>query len=135
MNLAETLNISAAGMKAQSDRLRMISENIANADSTGRTAEENPYRRQTITFKNTLDKELGYNTVQVSDRKKDMSDFQMRYMPTHPAANEDGYVKMPNVNPVMEMMDMREARRAYEANLNAVEISKTMLQRTLDLLR
>lgn len=135
MHLADTLKIAAAGMKAQSDRLRVVAENIANADSTATTPGGEPYRRQVVLFKNVLDKELGIKTVQVVQRTQDNSEFQKRFDPTHPAADEQGYVLTPNVNPIVEMMDMREARRGYEANLSMVEISKAMLIRTLELIR
>lgn len=135
MALSDTLLISAAGMKAQSERLRVVSENVANADSTGRTAGEDPYRRRIVTFRNVLDKELGIEKVKVDRVARDPSDFMMRYQPWHPAASSDGYVKYPNVSTIIEMVDMREAQRGYEANLNAIEISKAMLMRTIDLLR
>ena len=135
MQLSDSLSIAASGMKAQGDRLRVVAENIANADSTGKSPNEDPYRRKLVVFKNALDKELGVSTVKISDRTFDKSDFRLKYDPTHPAADEKGYVKYPNVNSIVEMMDMREARRGYEANLNIIEISKSMLTRTLDLLR
>lgn len=135
MQLSDALAIASSGMKAQGDRLRVVAENIANADSTGRTPDELPYRRKVVIFQNMLDKDLGINTVKVSSRKPDMSEFQKKYDPTHPAADEKGYVLYPNVNSIVEMMDMRESRRGYEANLNVIEVSKSMLSRTLDLLR
>lgn len=135
MQLSDTLAIASAGMKAQGDRLRVVAENIANADSTGNTAGEMPYRRKTVMFQNTLDKELGINTVSVGKRGFDMSEFRKKYDPNHPAADAQGYVLYPNVNSIVEMMDMREARRAYEANMNVIEVSKSMLSRTIDLLR
>lgn len=135
MQISDSLAIAASGMKAQGDRLRVVSENIANADSTAKTPEGEPYRRKLVIFQNTLDKELGINTVKVSTRTHDMSEFRKKYDPTHPAADTQGYVLYPNVNSIVEMMDMREARRGYEANLNVVEVSKSMLSRTIDLLR
>lgn len=135
MQISDSLSIAAAGMKAQGDRLRVVSENIANADSTGKTPGEEPYRRKVVLFQNSLDKELGVNTVKVSARTHDMSDFRKKYDPSHPAADAQGYVLYPNVNSIVEMMDMREARRGYEANLNMIEVSKSMLSRTIDLLR
>ncbi|MEK6745734.1 MAG: flagellar basal body rod protein FlgC [Pseudomonadota bacterium] len=135
MQLSDALAIASSGMKAQGDRLRVVAENIANVDSTGRTPDELPYRRKVVIFQNMLDKDLGINTVKVTSRKPDMSEFQKKYDPTHPAADEKGYVLYPNVTSIVEMMDMREARRGYEANLNVIEVSKSMLSRTLDLLR
>jgi flagellar basal-body rod protein FlgC len=133
--LADSLKIAAAGMKAQGDRLRIIAENIANADSTASVPGGDPYRRKTVMFKNVLDKELGIETVKVVKRGYDNSNFNKKYDPNHPAADEQGYVLLPNVSTIVEMMDMREARRGYEANLNIVEVSKAMLSRTLELLR
>ncbi len=135
MQLNDSLKIAASGMKAQSDRLRVVAENIANADSTGRTPDELPYRRKMVVFRNMLDKELGVETVKVASRTTDNSDFIKKFEPYHPAADEQGYVLYPNVNTIVESVDMREARRAYEANLGVVEVSKAMLARTLDLLR
>ncbi len=135
MQLSDSMIIAASGMRAQSDRLRIVSENIANADATGSTPGADPYRRKTVTFENVLDREMGVSTVKVTKRGFDMSAFNKKYDPTHPAADEQGYVLKPNVNTIVEMMDMREARRGYEANLNVIEVSKAMLARTLDLLK
>lgn len=135
MQLNDSMKIAASGMKVQSDRLRMVAENLANVDSTGQTPGSEPYRRKVITFKNVMDKELGIETVAISKRGTDKSDFIKKYEPSHPAADEQGYVLYPNVNTVVETVDMREARRAYEANLGVIEVSKAMMARTLDLLR
>jgi flagellar basal-body rod protein FlgC len=135
MDLMESLMISAAGMKVQGDRLRVVAENLANADSVSEVPGGDPYRRKVITFKNALDKELGLDTVQVSKVGVDQSDFRMKYEPGNPAADAKGYVKLPNVNSLIEMTDMREAQRSYEANLRAIEVARTMLQRTIDLIR
>jgi len=133
--LADTLHISAAGMRAQGDRLRVVAENIANAQSTSATPGGEPYRRKTVLFQNVLDKEMGVNTVKVTKRSFDQSPFEKKYDPNHPAADPEGYVLYPNVNAIVEMMDMREARRGYEANLNVVEVSKSMLSQTIGLLK
>ena len=122
-------------MKAQGDRLRVVAENIANANSTGAAPGAEPYRRKLVMFQNVLDREMGVETVKVVRRTHDMSDFNRKFDPNHPAADEQGYVLYPNVNTIVEMMDMREARRGYEANMNIVEICKAMLTRTIDLLR
>lgn len=135
MPLDDTLQISAAGMRAQGERLRVVAENIANADSTSTVPGGAPYRRKTVTFGNVLDKEMGIEKVKVVKRGEDPSEYNMKYDPTHPAANEKGYVLYPNVNTIVEMMDMREARRGYEANLNVIEVSKTMLSQTVNLLK
>ena len=134
-NLFKTMRISAAGMKAQGTRLRVISENVANADSLPQTPTDDPYRRKTVTFKNELDRSIGLETVRVDKIRPDRAEFEKRYDPNHPAADEDGYVRVPNVNQLIEMMDMREAQRSYEANMSVIESSKTMLQRTIDVLR
>jgi flagellar basal-body rod protein FlgC len=135
MDLMESLMISAAGMRAQGQRLRVVAENLANADSVSEVAGGDPYRRKTISFKNQLDRELGLETVQVSKVGEDPSDFRMKYDPGNPAADAKGYVKLPNVNSLIEMSDMREAQRSYEANLRAIEVARSMLQRTIDLIR
>ncbi len=135
MQINDSLKIAAAGMTAQSERLRAVAENIANADSTGRMPGDAPYRRKMVVFQNVLDKELGIETVKVARRTTDPSPFVQKYEPYHPAANEQGYVLYPNVNTIVETVDMREARRSYEANLGVVEVSKAMMARTLDLLR
>jgi flagellar basal-body rod protein FlgC len=123
-------------MRTQGARIRVITENVANASTTGDTPGADPYRRQTITFKNEMDKELGVRTVRVDEIGEDMkSNFKLKYIPDHPAANEEGYVKMPNVNTMVEMMDIREAQRSYEANLGMIEQARSMMQRTIDLLR
>lgn len=135
MQLEDSLKIAAAGMRAQGDRLRVVAENIANANSTSTTPGGDPYRRKVVVFQNVLDKEMGVETVKVTKRTYDMSNFEKKYDPSHPSANEQGYVLYPNVNPIVEMMDMREARRGYEANLGVVEVSKNMLSRTIELLK
>lgn len=135
MDLKTALQISAAGMKVQGERLKVIAENLANADSTGETPNDLPYRRKVVVFKNVLDRALGVETVRVARIDVDTSDFERRYEPGHPSADADGYVLYPNVSTLVEAMDMREAQRSYEANLNVIETSKQMLMRTIDLLR
>lgn len=135
VDLVNSLNIAASGMHAQSERLRVVAENIANADSLANKPGESPYRRKIITFKNALDKEIKADVVEVDKIGYDKTDFNKRYEPGHPAADADGYVLTPNVNPIIEMVDMREARRGYEANLNVVEMTKGMLNQTINLLR
>lgn len=135
MDFFKTMKISAAGMHAQSSRLRVVAENLANADSTADTPGGKPYQRKTVTFSNELDREMGVPVVKVDRYGVDPTPFEKRYDPGHPGADESGYVELPNVNPMIEMMDMREAQRSYEANLNVIEISKSMLQRTIEILR
>ena len=135
MDLTKTLRISAAGMEAQGTRMRTISENIANADSLASEPGGQPYRRKMVTFKNVLDKQVGADMVKADKVVTDKAEFNKRYDPSHPAADADGYVQTPNVNSLIEVMDLRQAQRSYEANLNVIETSKTMLLRTIDLLR
>ena len=135
MALDKTLEIAASGMDAQTTRLRVIAENLANQDTTGSSAGAEPYRRKTVTFQNALNKELGADTVHVKQVGHDQSDFPMRYDPSNPAANATGYVKLPNVNSLVEIMDMREAERSYSANLAVMQSARGMLSRTIDLLK
>ncbi|MEQ8735045.1 MAG: flagellar basal body rod protein FlgC [Rhodospirillaceae bacterium] len=134
-NLSASSEIAAQGMKAQATRLRVISENLANANSTSEVPGGEPYRRKLLTFRNTLDRELEANTVTVKRIYDDQSELGVKYDPAHPAADENGYVLTPNVNPLIEMMDMREAQRSYEANLNVITASREMVAKTLELLR
>lgn len=135
MDLTDAISHAAKGMKAQGTRMRVISENIANADSTSSKPGGKPYNRKVVTFKNELDKTLGQKAVTVNKVTKDTkTDFVLKYEPAHPAADKDGYVQYPNVNPLIEMMDLKEAQRSYEANLGTIQVSKSMLSRTLDLL-
>ena len=134
-DLIDTLQISAAGMRVQGDRLRIVAENIANAQSTSTKPGGDPYRRKTITFQNVMDRQRNMEMVKVVQRGFDKSPFEKKYDPAHPAADAEGYVKYTNVNSIIEMVDMREARRGYEANLNMVEVSKSMLTQTITLLK
>lgn len=135
MDLSKAMMISAAGMKAQGTRMRVIAENIANAKSAALSPDSDPYRRKVVTFSNEVDRELGFSRVKVNKVTHDQSDFGMRFEPGHPAADENGYIKTPNVNGLIEAMDMKQSQRSYEANLNSIEVSKKMMMRTLDLLR
>jgi flagellar basal-body rod protein FlgC len=135
MDLIKAMAQAAHGMKAQGVRMRIISENMANAETTGKTPADSPYRRQVVTFKDAMDKSEGTDVVQVDKIVADDSNFTLKYEPGHPAANAEGYVKMPNVNPLLEMMDMREAQRSYEANLGVIQVSRSMLMSSIDLLR
>lgn len=135
MDFMRTIAVAASGLKAQSGRMRVIAENIANADSTGQTPGADPYRRRVPTFVERLDRELGVRTVQLGPVREDGSDFRSRFDPGHPAADEEGQVKLPNVSSLVESMDMREAQRSYEANLNLVNATRRMLSRTIEILR
>ena len=132
---SDALSIAAAGLRAQSARMRIIAENIANAESTGNTPGADPYRRQVPVFEAEVDRMTGLEVVRMTGVDADRSDFDLRHEPGHPAADSDGYVKYPNVQTLIELMDMREAQRSYEANLNMVESSRRMMERALDLLR
>ena len=127
--------IAASGMHVQSARLRVVAENVANADSTGATPGDEPYRRKTISFQEALNRESGLTMVEVSDIGRDQSPFTLRHDPSHPAADENGFVKMPNVSPILEMANMREASRSYEANMNLYEAGRRMRSQMIDLLK
>jgi flagellar basal-body rod protein FlgC len=135
MDLTSAMTIAAAGMKAQSARLRVTAENLANAESTSRVPGGDPFRRKTVTFASRRDRESGIELVDVRRYGVDPTDFELRHQPGHPGADAKGYVKYPNVNPLVELADMREAQRSYEANLNALQLARAMIGRTLDLLR
>jgi len=134
MDLTTSLAIAASGMRAQSSRMRVISENIANANSTAKTADGQPYRRKIATMTSEFDRALNATTVKAEDPIVDQSDFQKRYDPGNPAADKTGYVKTPNVNSLVEIMDMREAQQSYEANVDMMQATKTMLSQTSNLL-
>jgi flagellar basal-body rod protein FlgC len=135
MDLKKIFQVSASGMNVQSERLKVVAENIANADSLAKTPGGMPYRRKLITFESELDRAAGVETVRVDRIRRDPSDLGTRFDPNHPGANEDGYVLTPNVNPLIELMDMREAQKTYEANLNVLDTTRTMLQRTIQILQ
>ena len=133
--LSASLKVAASGMTAQSERLRVVSENLANAQSTGKLPGSEPYQRKTVTFAAELDRASGASTVGVASVGSDPSAFPVEYQPGHEAADEFGYVKMPNVNILVEMADMREAIRGYEANLQNIKQSRELISMTIDLLR
>ncbi len=135
MDLQKALSISARGMNVQTTRLRVIAENLANQDTTGTSPNTQPYRRKTITFANAMDKTVGAETVKVKKVGRDMGDLPLRFDPGHPAADERGYVKVPNVNSFVEVMDLKEAQRSYSANLNVLQVSRGMISRTIEMLR
>ena len=135
MDLTKAMAISARGMDAQGTRLRVIAENLANQDTTGSSPGADPYRRKTVSFENRMDQSLGTETVRVKEIGHDKSDLPLKYDPSHPAANADGYVRMPNVNSFVEVMDMREAQRSYSANLSVLETTRGMLTRVIGMLK
>ena len=134
-DLTSSLRVSAAGMDAQTARIRVIAENLANQNTTGSNPGAEAYRRRTVSFQNRMDKAAGLETVGVRKVGRDQSEQPLRYDPSNPAANKDGYVKLPNVNSFIELMDMRDAEQSYSANLNVASTTRTMLNRTLDLLK
>jgi flagellar basal-body rod protein FlgC len=133
--LSTALKVAASGMNAQSERLRIVSENLANAQSTGDTPGAEPYRRKTITFAAEMDRASGSAVVDVTSISRDLSAFPTEFQPGHEAADENGYVKMPNVNVLVEMADMREANRGYEANLQVIKQARDLISMTIDLMR
>ncbi len=133
--LAASLKIAGSGMEAQATRLRVVSENIANVRTTGDTPGADPYRRKTITFGAELDRASDLTTVGVKKLGVDKSDFTKEYDPGNPAADKNGIVKMPNVNMLVEMADMREANRSYEANLQSIKQARDLISQTIDLLK
>jgi flagellar basal-body rod protein FlgC len=135
MDINKSVAVSAAGLKAQSMRMRVIAENIANQDSVATSPGADPYRRRVPTFKAVVDRELGATSVVVDKIRGDKSDFRREYSPGHPAADAQGYIRTPNVNGLVEQADMQNAQRSYEANLNAIEAARSMTARTIDLLR
>lgn len=133
--LKSIVSIAASGMHVQGERLKVVSENVANADSRGTTPGADPYRRKTISFAEMVDRGSGASLVGVSDIGRDQSEFTTVHDPSHPAADQDGMVKVSNVNPLIEMSNMREASRSYEANMNMFEAGKKMRSQLLDLLK
>ncbi|MFT5182110.1 MAG: flagellar basal-body rod protein FlgC [Alphaproteobacteria bacterium] len=131
----KAMQIATSGMMAQNVRVRVISQNIANADSLATSPGGNPYQRQTVSFKNALDRASGVEVVEVSKISVDRTAFGQQFDPGHPAADANGYVKLPNVKPLIEMVDLRQAQRSYEANLRVIDVARTMVSRTIDLLR
>jgi len=135
MDFIRSIAIAASGLRAQAGRIRVISENIANADSVAQTPGGNPYRRRVPTFTSQLDRQLDARVVAMGPVRNDPSDFKLKHEPGNPAADAAGDVKYPNVNPLIEMTDMRDAQRSYEANVNIIGATRAMIQRTLDILK
>lgn len=135
MDFIKSIAIAASGLKVQAGRMRIISENIANADSTAAAAGGDPYRRKIPTFTSEMDRTLEARVVGLGPIRSDPSAFVSKHMPGHPSADANGYVKFPNVNSLVEMTDMREAQRSYEANVNVIGATRRMIQRTLEILK
>jgi len=135
MDFIKSLAVAASGLRAQVGRMRVISENIANADSVAQAPGGDPYRRRIVTFSSELDRTLGAHMVKIGPVETDSSDFYVKHEPGNPAADKNGDVKYPNVNTLVEMTDLRDAQRSYEANLNVITATRKMLQRTIDILK
>jgi flagellar basal-body rod protein FlgC len=135
VDFIKSIAIAASGLRAQSGRMRVIAENIANADSTSHNAAADPYRRKVPSFTSEIDRSLDARVVKLGRVHTDQSAFTTKHMPGHPAADGSGHVKYPNVNPLVEMTDMREAQRSYEANINVISATRRMLQRTIEILK
>jgi flagellar basal-body rod protein FlgC len=135
VDFLKTMAIAASGLRAQAGRMRIISENIANADSTPSSPGGQPYRRKIPTFQSEVDRTLDVKLLELGKTRTDNSEFRLKYEPGHPAADKNGNVRYPNVNPLLEMTDMREAQRSYEANINVISATRRMLQRTIDILK
>lgn len=133
--LSTAIKVAASGITAQSARMRVVSENLANAQSTSDIPGGDPYQRKTISFSAELDRATGGSIVEIASISRDPSDFQVEYRPGDEAADADGYVKLPNVNVLVEMADMREADRSYQANLQVVKQARDLISMTIDILR
>lgn len=134
-DLNKAMKIAASGMMAQNVRTRIISQNIANADSLATVPGGDPYRRQTVSFRNILDRELGAKLVDIHKVGVDKTDFEERFEPGHPAADAKGFIKLPNVNAMIEMVDLTAAQRSYQANLRVVDVARSMVTKTIEILR
>ena len=135
MDFLKSIAIAASGLRAQAGRMRIISENIANADSAAPSAGAEPYRRKVATFKSEIDRAIDAQLVALGRPQIDPSEFRIKHEPGHPAADQNGNVKYPNVNSLVEMTDLREAQRSYEANINVISASRRMIQRTIEILK
>jgi flagellar basal-body rod protein FlgC len=134
MDFSKSMAVAASGMRAQTERMKVIAENIANANSTSPQKNGDPYRRKISTVTTSFDRELGATLVESGKPMLDKSDFKSQYDPGNPNADSQGYVKLPNVDSLVEIMDMREAQRSYEADLSVMESTKQMMAKTVDLL-
>ena len=135
MDFLKSIAIAASGLRSQAGRMRIISENIANADSTAQTRGADPYRRKIATFRSEIDRALDARVVGLGRVQTDPTEFRQKHEPGHPAADANGNVRYPNVNSLVEMTDLREAQRSYEANINVISASRRMLQRTIEILK
>jgi flagellar basal-body rod protein FlgC len=134
MDFSKSMSVAASGLRAQTERMKTIAENIANASSTSQVPGGDPYRRKIATISSSFDRELGANLVEAGKPMDDKSAFRTQYDPGNPNADKQGYIKLPNVDSLVEIMDMREAQRSYEADLTVMDATKSMMSRTVDLL-
>lgn len=132
--LLSSLRVSSSGLEVQSQRLKIVSENIANSNSTGSVPGEDPFRRKTVSFESTLDKATGAVSVNISEISRDNSEFPLEFDPGNPAADGNGFVRLPNVNVLVEMADMREANQSYEANLQVMRQVRELVSLTIDMM-
>ena len=135
MDFLKSIAIAASGLRAQAGRMRVISENIANADSTAPRPGGEPYRRKIPTFRAEVDRALDARVVALGRVRTDPSEFRLKHEPGHPSADANGNVQYPNVNSLVEMTDLKEAQRSYEANINLITASRRMIQRTIEILK
>ena len=135
MDFLKSISIAASGLRAQAGRMRILSENLANADSTAQGTGPDPYRRKIPTFSSEVDRNLDARVVSLGRIRTDPSDFRLKHEPGHPSADGNGNVRYPNVNPMIEMTDLREAQRSYEANINVIGATRRMIARTLEILK
>ena len=135
MDFLKSIVIAASGLRAQAGRMRVISENIANANSTAPRSGADPYRRKIPTFRSEVDRALDAKVVALGRVRTDPTEFRQKYEPGHPSADANGNVKYPNVNSLVEMTDLKEAQRSYEANINVITASRRMIQRTIEILK
>jgi flagellar basal-body rod protein FlgC len=133
--LVDAMSKASAGMDVQSSRLKVVAENLANAETLGTKPGGDPYRRKIIYFKNKRDPRTNLTRVIVKKIDSDKTPFKLKYDPYHPLANGDGYIVQPNVERLIENMDIKEAEYSYQANLNMLDVARTMRRNTLDLLR
>jgi flagellar basal-body rod protein FlgC len=134
-SLVSSIRTAGSGLEAQATRVRVVSENIANATSTSKSAGGDPYQRKTVSFMETVERDTGANIISVAGIARDLSEFSIEFDPGNPAADENGNVKLPNVNPIIEMADMREANRSYEANIQVIKQARDLISMTIDLMR
>lgn len=134
-NIAATFSIANSALRAQSQRIRVATENLANADSTGKTPGANPYTRKVVSFELAMDDATGASVVQADGEEVDTAPYRIENIPGHPAADKNGNVKLPNVNMLVELADIREGTRSYDATVQVMKQARDLVNMTLDLLK